>query len=200
MVWLGSIACFHGCLAFLHPHFPPRSPPSHPLDLSLRSQQQPSRWDCSIIPKLQLPAAAPSSGPAPLPGVCTAVARTVIFIPFRLSQVSCFTLSLTCFSSDSDNCPAVGIGPLLQFLHPRRAGPALLTLLFFPLVPLSYRVLHGSIYSFPLVRYSCRLSAGFLHAPLSLKVYSRYICGERHTPRPPTPLSSCSPIFFFISK
>ena len=125
---------------------------------------------------------------------------SLILIPFRLSQVSYFTLSLTCFSSDSDNCPAVGIGPLLQFLHPRRAGPVLLTLLFFPLVPLSYRVLHGSIYSFPLVRYSCRLSAGFLHAPLSLKVYSRYICGERHTPRPPTPLSSCSPIFFFISK
>ena len=24
--------CFHGCLAFLHRHFPPQSPPSHPLD------------------------------------------------------------------------------------------------------------------------------------------------------------------------
>ena len=23
--------CFHGCLAFLHQHFPPQSPPSHPL-------------------------------------------------------------------------------------------------------------------------------------------------------------------------
>ena len=115
----------------------------------------------------------------------------LILIPFRLSQVSCFTLSLKCFSSDSDNCPVVGIRPLLQFPHPRRA------LLFFPLVPLSYRVLRGSIYSFPLVRHSCRLSAGFLHAPLSLKVYSRYICGERRTPRLPTPLSSCSPIFFY---
>ena len=123
----------------------------------------------------------------------------LILIPFRLSQVSCFTLSLKCFSSDSDNCPVVGIRPLLQFPHPRRAGPVLLTLLFFPLVPLSYRVLRGSIYSFPLVRHSCRLSAGFLHAPLSLKVYSRYICGERCTPRLPTPLSSCSPIFFLLA-
>ena len=31
---------------------------------------------------------------------------------FRLPQVSCFTLSLKCFSSDSDNCPDVGLGPL----------------------------------------------------------------------------------------
>ena len=34
--------------------------------------------------------------------------------PFRLPQISCFTLSLKCFSSDSDNCPDVGIIPLLQ--------------------------------------------------------------------------------------
>ena len=189
MVWLGSIACFHGCLAFLHPHFPPRSPPSHPLDLSLRSQQQPSRWDCSIIPKLQLPAAAPSRGPAPLPGVCTAVARTVIFIPFRLPQISCFTLSLKSFSSDSDNCPAVGMGPLLQFPHTPSAGPVILTLLFLPLVPSSCQVLPRSIYSFPLIRSSCALSAGVRQATLFLKVYFRCIRGERSTPRPPTPPS-----------
>ena len=34
--------CFHGCLAFLQRHFPTRSPPSHPLNPSLHSQQQPS--------------------------------------------------------------------------------------------------------------------------------------------------------------
>ena len=33
--------CFHGCLGFLHRYFPPQSPPSHPLNLSLPSQQQP---------------------------------------------------------------------------------------------------------------------------------------------------------------
>ena len=90
----------------------------------------------------------------------------LILIPFRLPQISCFTLSLKCFSSDSDNHPDVGTGPLLQFPHPPRAGPVLLTLLFFPLVPSSYRVLHGSIYSFPLARYSCPLSAGVLQALL----------------------------------
>ena len=56
----------------------------------------------------------------------------LILIPFRLPQINCFTVSLKCFSSDSDNCPNVGIRPLLQFPHLRRAGPVLLTLLFSP--------------------------------------------------------------------
>ena len=59
----------------------------------------------------------------------------LILIPLRLPQISCFTLSFKCFSSDSDNCPNVGIGPLLQFPHRLRAGPVLLTLLFFPPSP-----------------------------------------------------------------
>ena len=164
--------CFHGCLAFLHRHFPPQSP-AHPLDPSLHSPEQPSPWDCSTIPKLQLPAATPSRGPATLSRVCMAVARTVRF-SFRLgcyrSPVS--LSALKCFSSDSDNCPDVGIVTLLQFPHRLRAGPALLTLLFFSLVPLSYRVLCGSVYSFPLVRYFCPLSAGVLHALVCLKAYS----------------------------
>ena len=56
----------------------------------------------------------------------------LILIPFTLPQVSCFTVSLKCFSSDSDSCPDVGIRPLLQFPHLPRAGPVLLALLFFP--------------------------------------------------------------------
>ena len=84
--------------------------------------------------------------------------NSLILISLRLPQISCFTLSLKCFSSDSDNCPAVGIGLLLQFPQRLRAGPVLLTLLF----PSFYRVLRGSICSFPLVRYSCPLSAGVL--------------------------------------
>ena len=66
-------------------------------------------------------------------------------IPFRLPQISCFTLSLKCFSSDSDNCPSVGISSLLQFPHPLREGPVLLTLLFFPLVLSFYGVELSSI-------------------------------------------------------
>ena len=56
----------------------------------------------------------------------------LVLIPFRLPQISCFTLSLKSFSSESDNCPDVGIGPLLQLPHWPRAGPVLLTLLFPP--------------------------------------------------------------------
>ena len=95
----------------------------------------------------------------------------LILIPFGLPQSRCFTLSLKCFSSDPDNCSSVGMGPLLESPHLPRAGPVLQTLLFFPLVALSYRVLPGSIYSFPLVWLSCLLSA-VLQALLSLKVYS----------------------------
>ena len=144
------LPCFHGCLAFLHKYFSPQSPPSHPLGLSLYNQWQPSPWDCSTIPMLQLPAAAPSRGPASLSGVCMAMARLVcmILIPFTLSQISGVTLSLKCFFSVSNNCLDEGIGPLLQFPHPPRAGPVLLTLLFYPLLPSSYHVLRGSIHSF----------------------------------------------------
>ena len=120
---------FRGCQAFVHRHFPPQSPPSHPLDLSLHSQQQPLPWDCSTIPKLQL---QPFRGSMSLSGTYGCSKDCLILIPFRLPQISYFTLSLKCFSSDSDNCPDVGIGPLLQFPHLLRAGPVLLTLLFSP--------------------------------------------------------------------
>ena len=140
-----------------------------------------------------------SSQPLHLPGdLCSSMVylwlwQGLILIPFRLPQISCFTLSLKCFSSDSDSCPNVRIRPLLQFPHFPRAGPVSITLLFLPLVPLSYWVLRGSMYSFPLIRYSCLLSAGVLHAHLCLKVYSWCIYWERCAPRPPTPSPSCSP-------
>ena len=116
----------------------------------------------------------------------------LILIPLRLPQISYFPLNLKCFSSDPDNCPNVEIRPLLQFPHPPRAGPVLLTLLFFPLFPLSYQVLHDSIFFFPVIRYSCPLSTAVLHALLCLKVYSWCIYGERCIPHPPTPLPFCS--------
>ena len=71
--------CFLGCPPFLHRQFPSQSPPSPSLNPSLHSQQQPSPWDCSTVPKLQLPATVPSRGPAFLSGVYMAAARTVGF-------------------------------------------------------------------------------------------------------------------------
>ena len=160
------------------PDFPPQAFPTTipsftSLDPTLHSQQQPLHWNCSTIPKLQFPATAPSGDlHSCMAYVWIWHTYHLILIPFRLPQISCFTLSLKCFSFDSDNGPAVGIGLLLQFPHPKKAGPVLLTLLFSPLVPSSYQVLCGSIYSFPLARYFCPFSAGVLHALLCLKVYS----------------------------
>ena len=153
------LPCFHGCLAFLHRHFPPQSPQS----ISPQSTAS-LNSSCSRCPFQE------TRVPAQHMYGCSK--DCLILVPFRLPQISCFTLSLKCFSSDSDSCPPVGVGPLLQFPHPPRVGPVLLTLQFLPLVPSSYQVLRGSIYSFPLVRSSCQLSAGVLHALLCLKVYS----------------------------
>ena len=66
--------------------------------------------------------------------MCGCSEDCLILIPFRLPQISCFTLSLKCFFSESDSCPNVGIGPLLQFPHSLGADPVLLTLLFSPLI------------------------------------------------------------------
>ena len=190
--------CFHGCLAFLCRHFPPQSPPSHPLTPSLRSQQQPSPWVCSTIPKLQLPAAALTRWHVSLLGLCMAAVRTVWFsfhLGFHRSPVSLSALNgspmTIALMWGSDHC----------FSSPTcRAGLVLLALLFLLLIPSSYRVLCGSKYSFLLVRFSCLLSAGVLHTLLCLKVYFWCIHGERCSPRPPIPLPSWSPnslVFIF---
>ena len=86
--------CLCDCLIFLHRHFPPQSPPSHPLVPSPGSQQQTLPWDCSSIPTLQVPGTVLFKGLASLSRVCRTVARIicVILIPFKLSPISCFTL------------------------------------------------------------------------------------------------------------
>ena len=140
--------CFHGCLAFLHRHFPPQSPPSHPLNLSLESIAA-LAWDCSTIPKTTSPSwCAFQVSSFPVRGMYGCGKDCLIVIPFRLPQISCSTLSLKCFFSNSGNCPNVVIGPLLQFPYLLIAGPVPLTFLIFPLVPSSYLVLCGPIYSF----------------------------------------------------
>ena len=102
--------CFHGYLAFqvAHQAFPTTSLPSHPLDLSFHSQQQPSLWDCSTIPELQLPASAPSRRPMFLPGVCMAVARTVWFSFHLGTHISAVSLS------------PLNVSPLTQIIAPLR--------------------------------------------------------------------------------
>ena len=131
--------------------------------------------------------------------MCGCSEDCLILIPFRLPQISCFTLSLKCFFSESDSCPNVGIGPLLQFppLTGGRSSPT--NTLVFPLDPSSYGVLCGSVYSFLLVRYSRPFSAGVLPVLPCLKVYFWCFLAEIPwcTPCPPTPPPSSS--FLVIS-
>ena len=174
------------------------SSPSHALSPSLHSPQQPSPWNGPTIPKLQLPAAAPSRGPVSLSGVCMAAARTVWF-SFHLgchrSAVSLSALSVSPLTQPVGPCadwtPA-SVPPPAE----GRSSP--LNTPVFPLVPSSYRALRGSLSSFPLLRSSCPLLAGVLHALLSLKVDSWCVLGQRCTPRPPTPLPSCSREDFYL--
>ena len=112
---------------FSNRHFLPHSPPSYLLRLFPCGQQQISPCDCSRIPMLQLPTTVPSRDLCPCLGyIWLWQGLSVILIPFMLSLISCFTLSLKCFSPDTNNCPDVGIGPLLQFPHLLRAGPVYL--------------------------------------------------------------------------
>ena len=129
--------CFRGCLAFLHQHFPPQAPPSHPLDLSLHSQQQPSPWDCSTIPKLQLPAAAPSRGPASLSGVCMSAARTVWFSFHLGCHTQLFHSQLQCFSLTQTSAPIWGSDPA-SVPPPAEGRSSPTNTPVFPLVPSSY--------------------------------------------------------------
>ena len=156
--------CFHGC------RLSSTGISHHSLLLHIPSIHL-SAVNSSPCPRIAPQSLNSSSQPLRHLGYVCGGKDCLILIPFRLPQMSCFTLSHKCFSSDSGNYPGVGIRPLLQFAHPPRAGPVLLTLLFFPLAPWSYQLLCGSIYSFPLIRYSCLLSAGVLHALLCLKVY-----------------------------
>ena len=92
------LPCFHGCLAFLNRHFPPRTTPRppHPLGQPLRSQQQPRGLGLLHSPSTPAPATAPSGRPAFLPRVCP---DCLILIPFRLPQISFSALRLKHFST-----------------------------------------------------------------------------------------------------
>ena len=176
--WLSSTGISHNNLL---PHIPSGHLPA------VNSSSCPGTAPKSPCYSSQL--SVPSRGPTSLSGVCMAAARIVcvIFIPFRLSQISCLTFSLNCFFSDPDNSPNVVIGPLLQFPHRPRADPVLLTLLFFP--P-SFFGLLSFVWFYIFFWYTCLLSAGVLQALLCLKVYSWCIHGEICIPCPPIPLPS----------
>ena len=123
---------FRDCPAFLRGHFPPESAPSYPsIRLStvnssphpgwLHSPSTPARCRCAF-----------QGVYVALWGVYGCGKDCLSLIPFKMPQISWFTPSLKGFSSDPDNCPSVGIGPLLQSPHPPKAGPVLPTPVFPP--------------------------------------------------------------------
>ena len=198
-VWLSSITLLpclvESCLAFLHWHFPWGSHPSHPLKPSFHGQQQPSFWDCSTIPKLQLPATAPSKRPAFRSQVCMAAARTVWFSSHLGCHRSAVSLS------------ALNVSPLTQTIVPLWGS----TLVSFPPpaegrssptntpVPPPFSFILPSFVWFYIFFSTGQVllfpfSSVVLHALLCLKVYSWCIHGERFSPHLPTPLLSCSPL------
>ena len=91
----------------------------------------------------------------PVWSMCGCGKDCLILLPFRLPPIGCFTPSLKCFSSGSDNCPNVGIRSLLQFPHLLRARPVLLTLLFFPLVSCTWFYIFSSAGQVLLSTLSC---------------------------------------------
>ena len=101
-----------------------------------------------------------------------------------------FLLWLRQFPGCGDQTPASVPPPTEGRSRPTNA-PVFLPSSFIP------PILVGSVYSFPLVRYSRLLSAGVLQALLCLQVYSWCIRGERCILCPPTPPPSCSPYFIF---
>ena len=112
------------------PGFPPQAFPTtissltSPLSVSLQST---TALDLGLFQYLLTP--APSC--CTFQGTCVPVwdmygcgKDCLILIPFRLPQISCFSLSLKCFSSDSESCPDVGLRRLLQFPPPEgRSSP-----------------------------------------------------------------------------
>ena len=171
--WLSRIAL----LPWL-PGFPPQAFPTTTSSLTCPQSISPQLTAALALGLLHNPQ-TPAPSRCTFQGTCVPVQGTygcgkdcLILIPFRLPQISCFILSLKCFSSDSDSCPDVGIGPPVSFPPPDEGSFSPTNTPVFPLVPSSSRVLRGSMYSLPLVRHSCPLSAGVLHALLCLKVYS----------------------------
>ena len=126
-----------------------------------------------------------------------AVARTVWSIPFKLPQISCFTLSLKCFSSDSDNCPDVGTWPV-SVLPPTEGRSSPTNTPVFPpssfILP-SFAWFYTFFSAGQVVLSTLSWCSGCTSAS---EVYSWCILGDRCTPRSPTPPPSCSICIYFL--
>ena len=136
---LASMAARLSSTGISHHHLP------HIPWIRLRSQQQPSPWDRSTIPNLQLPATALSRRPTFLPSICMAEARAVWFslhLGCHRSAVSLSVLNVSPLTQTVallwglDRTPASVPPPAESRSSPTNTP-------VFSLVPLSYRVSAG---------------------------------------------------------
>lgn len=148
--------CFHDCLTLFQRHSLQQSPPSRPSRLFPQNQQQSLPWDCGYAPA---PSCSAFWWAVSLPGLCRATAQVVcvVLTPFRLSQISAFTLQQ---SQMLPLCPSRL--PWYRDITPSStsppAGDRFSCADSAPLSPfpsLSCPVLCGSVCSSPVVRDSC---------------------------------------------
>ena len=168
--WLSSITLLPWLPSFPPQAFPPTiSCLTSPWLVSLQSTAA-LALGFLHIPKLQLPATVPSRGPVSLSRVCMTAARTVWF----WFHLGCYrsAVSLSALNVSPLTQTIAWIIPLLQFPHPLRAGPVLLTLLF----PLQF--LHPT--EFCMVPYILFCWSG---TPVhSQQVFCRHFCVWRYIP------------------
>ena len=186
---------FHDCPAFLHRHFPPQSPPSHPPHPSLQVNSSPHP---GIAPQSLNPSSQPlrrSTGPASLFRVCMAVARAVWFsfyLSCHRSDVSLSALNVSFLTHTvvwmwgSDPC----------FSSPPTKGRASPTET--PVFPTSSFILPNFVWFYIFFSASQILLSALSWCSACTSVsemYSWCIHEERCSPHPPTPLPS-SPFHF----
>ena len=116
----------------------------------------------------------------------------LILIPFRLPQISCFTLSLKHFSSVSDNCPDVEIGLLPA---EGRSSPVNT-----PVFPPSSFILQSSVWFcifFSGGQVLCLLSAGVLDALVFEDVFLMHLLRSMNSMFTSSSAILFSPLYYF---
>ena len=114
------LPCLHGGPTFLQRLSLQQSPPSHPLGPSPHNSTAVLNLGLLSIPMLQCPG---SMCPRECPCLGHVERQHRLSVWFSLHSdchrsVASLSNSPKCLSSVPNNCPHVGISPLLQFLHP----------------------------------------------------------------------------------
>ena len=117
------LPCFHGCLGFLHTFPTTISSLTSPPSVSLQSS---AAFTLRLLHNPQTPApscCAFQGTSVPVRGMYGCNKDCLILIPFRLPQMSYFTHSLKCFSSDSAAAAAKSLQSCQTLCDPIDGSP-----------------------------------------------------------------------------